>query len=107
MDVLSVFFGYTRLDRRRNDRLTGSSSRGIWIWISLNTDVWGGGNVTDHDSIVIYVLTSIRKLSGRFMTREFVEWSFFSRFFVELQLRANRGGRNFCNINLSWERRRE
>jgi len=55
---------------------------------------------------VIYT-TSIRKVMRRFVIREIVRGSFFRVFFLELQLEENRGGRNFCNINLSWERRRE
>ena len=38
---------------------------------------------------------------------EFTRGYFFAFFFLELQLTANRGGRNLCNINLSWEKRRE
>ena len=70
----------------------------------LGTLVIGVRKIDEPDK---FILTSIRKVMARFVTREFVEGSFFSRFFLELQLRAIRGGRNFCNINLSWERRRE
>ena len=49
--------------------------------------------------------TSIRKVMRRFVIREIVRGSFFRVFFLELQLEENRGGRNFCNINLSWEKK--
>ena len=39
------------------------------------------------------------------MIGEFMRGSFFRVFFLELQLMANRGGRNLCNINLSWEKK--
>jgi hypothetical protein len=41
----------------------------------------------------------------RFVIREIARGSFFRVFFLELQLEENRGGRNFCNINLSWEKK--
>ena len=57
--------------------------------------------------IMNLITTSIPKERGGFVIGEFTRGSFFRVFFVELQLMANRGGRNLCNINLSWERRRE
>ena len=60
-----------------------------------------------HASLPSPTTTSIRKVMRRFVIREIVRGSFFRVFFLELQLMANRGGRNLCNINLSWERRRE
>ena len=56
---------------------------------------------------VLFNTTSIRLVMRRFIIGEFVRGSFFRVFFLELQLRANRGVRNLCNINLSWQRRRE
>ena len=52
----------------------------------LGTLVIGVRKIDEPDK---FILTSVAKVSEPFMTGEFVEGSFFSRFFLELQLMAN------------------